>query len=733
MKKLIIPAILSLFCLSCIKEEAEQQNITPRGFSVTASIDGLTKVTVNQAGKTAWEEGDEIGVFIGGKVFKFILTDGAGEDKAVFSSDIDVRGKIMNGVAVYPYDESLALSGKQLTVKNPSTIKEGSRCFAPMAGKLLADGTYAFRNVAAILRLQYTNLPASAQYVKVTADKSIAGTFTLPDYETSNLEVPSTTSDRIIQADLPKIRPDYSAYVDIPVPSGTLSTIKAELYDSDGKVIDTHNTANKTFQAGVIKPLEAVTIPGDRMKVEWVWDNGNVPTFRSNIPAIDDNGNVYVSTSEGAIYKIDKDGKEQWRTVLPGVSGKVETNPSVEKDGSAIYYAAGRDKVGKIVALNPDGSIKWTFSDWPWGENQSHNFWQSMIGIGGDNLYVPVGSLNTVLTIRKADGTRVSYGAGNADGSRGNVSDPGSGCAVGLGGTVSYMTLYGGYTWDKKLLDNPADESVTWGKFALWGYRDLWPGWNDFGANSDHQGIIAAKKGPSTGEDIIISCAQESKCRIDVCCYPASLAIDNTLARHDDDRYKYLWRHQIGTNTDNAAAPAAQDQGGIVMGHENLVVIVPMKNRSGTADPKIGQGGLYSIWVGRYADGGGSSCWRVTVPQDVSGAAAIDNNGNVHFATNDSYFIVKPSTDDGGSYEVLAKINLRNLLLSSGLVGDCNYTGVWSSIKIAAGGKIYLNVNINSKRAVTCCFTYPGVTGPDPTSSWPQKGADQYNSCNQQI
>ena len=58
---------------------------------------------------------------------------------------------------------------------------------------------------------------------------------------------------------------------------------------------------------------------------------------------------------------------------------------------------------------------------------------------------------------------------------------------------------------------------------------------------------------------------------------------------------------------------------------------------------------------------------------------------------------------------------------------------VWSSIKIAAGGKIYLNVNINSKRAVTCCFTYPGVTGPDPTSSWPQKGADQYNSCNQQI
>ena len=95
--------------------------------------------------------------------------------------------------------------------------------------------------------------------------------------------------------------------------------------------------------------------------------------------------------------------------------------------------------------------------------------------------------------------------------------------------------------------------------------------------------------------------------------------------------------------------------------------------------------------------------------------------------------IVKPNTNAGGSYQVLAKVNLKNLLLAGGWVSSLSRTGVWSSVKIAKGGRIYLNVNLDNSRAATCCFTYPGVTGPDETSSWPQKGADQYNSCNQQL
>lgn len=731
MKKLLLLLLPALTCLSCAKEMMEKDASSQERFTVTASIEG-TKLSVDAAGKTFWDDGDEIGIFLNGKIVKCTLADGAGTATGVFSSDVDARGKTVNGVAVYPYDESLTLNGKKLTVMVPSSNKEGYCYPVPMAGKLQADGTYAFRNIAAIFRVKYTNLPSIANTVKVTASNTVSGTFTLNDYETSWLTLPSTTTGTVLWSYLPKRRPDNEAYVDFPMPVGTLSTLKVELLDVENKVIDTKTTSSKTFAAGTVKPMTAINIPGDRMKVEWVWDGGSLPTFRSNIPAIDDNGNVYVATNEGALYKLDNTGRIIWRTALSGMAGKVETSPSVEKDGSTIYMAGGQDNAGTLYALTPDGKIKWTFNDYPWVSIQpSRNYWQTFLGIGTDNLYVPVGTHCTMLAVKKSDGTRVSYGSGTLDGSRSGVDGPGAGCAVGLGGTVSFMSNGGAYTWSKALLDNPSSVNPTYGKFAPWGYRDCWPGWGSF--QHDKQGVVATKKGPTFNKDVIISCAQESKGRYDICCYPASFGTENTLTRHDDDQLKYYWRHQIGTNTADADAPAMQDQGGIVMGHENLVVIVPMKYRSGANNPKIGEGGLYSIWVGR-TDDGGTTCWRVTTGSNyVSGAAAVDNNGNVHFATDRYYYVVKPNTANGGSYEILNRIDLRNLLLASGYLSNFSYTGVWSSVKIAKGGKIYLNVNISSTRGVTCCFTYPGVTGPDETSSWPQKGADQYNSSTQQL
>ena len=560
MKKLYIILIPALFSLACTRElmETEAPEV---GFSITASISSGTKLSVDAAGKTTWDDGDEIGVFWGGEIVKFTLSEGAGTADGVFTCDKDLRAKSLDGAAVYPYNEASTLSDKKMTVVLPSQGSSGYSLPAPMAASAGSDGVYVFRNVAALLRIQYTNLPSMAEYVVLTADKAITGSFTLDNYLNSHLKLTSGTENNTVKAYLPVLRPDGAACVDIPIPEGTLSTIKAELYGVNGQLIDTQTTEGKTFTTGTLKPLEAVNISGDRMKLEWVWDGGgSLPTFRSNIPAIDDNGNVYVSTNEGALYKLDAEGRQLWRTPLPGVAGKVETSPSVEKDGSTVYMAGGQDGFGALCALNSDGSVKWTFEDWPWeGASASRNFWQSFIGVGSDYLYVPVGTLSTILTLDKTTGKRICYGTGKADGTKGGLNGPGSGCAIGLGGTVSYMTTYGAFSWSKNQLDNPTYQHVTYGGYALWGYQDLWPEWGAF--KYDKNGVIAAKKG-SSGEDIIISCAQESKGRYDVVCYPASFATANTLKRHDNDSFKYFWRHQIGTNTDNAAAPALQDQGG---------------------------------------------------------------------------------------------------------------------------------------------------------------------------
>ncbi|MBR1705737.1 MAG: PQQ-binding-like beta-propeller repeat protein [Bacteroidales bacterium] len=723
-KQAVVVAALSFLSLSCVKQVVEP---SPAGETITvrASIP-VSKVSVDAAGKTTWVRGDQIGIFLNGEVVQFSLIEGEGTADGVFVSEGELRGKTFDGVAVYPYEASATLDGSQVSVVLDAE--------PPMVGAVSADGTYVFRNVAALLRIRYTNLPSVAQSVRLTVPAIVSGTFTLEDYRTSVLEFEASGEESTLTVDLSQPRPSGTAWVDIPLPQGTLPSIRAELLDVEGKVLDTHvSTTPKTFTVGSVKPMEPIHIPGERMTVEWIWDKGSLPTFSGSFPAVDDNGNVYVATNEGALYKLDRNGELVWRTALPGVGGRVQTSPSVEKDGSAVYFAGGQDGSGVIYAIAADGSVKWKVEDFPWADTYTtRKFWQSIIGIGDRNLYVPVGTLCTLLTLDKETGERVSYGSGTTDGSRSNVGSPGSGCAIGLSGTVSFMSQAGAYTWKKALLDAPTASHSTYGMFVPWGFRDMWPGWGN--VKHDNNGVVATRM-PSTGENILISCAQESGGRFDVCCYPASFGLDYSLKQHDNAVTRYHWRHQIGTNSNNASSAALQDQGGIVIGPGNQFVIVPMKYRSGASDPKIGSGGLYSI---RISADEGTPAWRVTTPRSLSGAAAVDNNGNVHFADDTYYYIVHPAAD-GDSYEILARIHLRNLLMASGYMdfpvsaAGTAYTGVWSSVKIAEGGRIYLNVNCSSMRGVTCCFTYPGVTGPDKTSSWPQKGADQYNSCRQQL
>lgn len=734
MKKIFLLSVMALVAFSACTKEERFENEIQAGFTIKANIADVmdeSKISISNVGKNTWSDGDSIAVFFGGKAYKFVLADGAGSGEGLFACEKDLRGQTENGVAVYPYSSGVSLSGSQLSFNIPQTWAAESTP-APMAASKATSGNYSFRNVGAILRVQYTNLPSMADKLRLTASNDIYGKFTLSNAASSNMSIPSTKTKNVVTVTLPKVRKDGNAYVDIPVGAGSLSSIKAELLGVDGSVLNTTNsTATKTFTVGHVKPLTAINIPGNRMKVEWIWDAGSLPCFRSNVPAIDDNGNVYVTTNESALYKISNTGTLLWRTALNNIGGKVETSPSIEPDGSTVYFAGGQDGAGAIYALSGDGNIKWNFKDWP-SFPTGRNFWQSFIGVDSKNLYLAVGTMCIALTVDKASGARVSYGVGKTDGTQGNLNGPGAGVAIGKAGTVSVMSSGGAYTWKKSLLDNPTQTNATYGKFANWSYQDLWPGWGAF--HRDKPGVVAIKKGPTSGIDAIVSCAQEAKGRINVVCYPASFATSGAeLQRHDDNVYKYYWRHQIGSNTNDASAPADQDQGGIVIGHENLVVIVPMKYRAGTTAPNVTEAGLYTIWMGRTTDGG-TTCWRVRTGGDnVSGAAAVDNRGYVHFSTDGYYYIVKPNTANGGSYEIEAKINLRNLLLSSGLIGNIKYTGCWSSVKIAKNGKIYLNINLDSSRGITCCFTYPGVTGPDATSSWPQKGADQYNSSQQQL
>ena len=170
----------------------------------------------------------------------------------------------------------------------------------------------------------------------------------------------------------------------------------------------------------------------------------------------------------------------------------------------------------------------------------------------------------------------------------------------------------------------------------------------------------------------------------------------------------------------------------------------------------VGPGGVVAIWVDRTPDKssyrGATTSWRFNINTksyanadthsiesvaEVSGSPAVDNNGWVHVASRDRYHIF--SAESTGSYTIsyLSRVNWLDLLNASGYFSNTVATAnAWTSVKLGDDGRIYLNLCLTfegdaTSRGVVLCLTYPGVISPDPTSSWPQKGADARNSCRQ--
>jgi len=82
-------------------------------------------------------------------------------------------------------------------------------------------------------------------------------------------------------------------------------------------------------------------------------------------PAIGLDETIYIGSSDEHFYAVNQDGSEKWRYKT---TWTVISSPAVGNDGT-IYFGSGKlyndnpnpDDYPFIVALNPDGSIKWRF------------------------------------------------------------------------------------------------------------------------------------------------------------------------------------------------------------------------------------------------------------------------------------------------------------------------------------------------------------------------------------
>ena len=807
----LIAALLSgwsLLCLSCAKQEvAESADVVdesgeespapqPRtGMTVSVGIvqpEG-SKVEVTAAGKVTWSVGDHIAIFVNGEAKDFELISGAGSENAVFHCDDVEEGTLLDGVAVYPYKSDLTYNTTTgaLKVYIPAEQRADVSC-APMLGSISSVGAnkhFFFYNLSGIFEFTYNNVPPEAKMLKFTSSTyNINGVFTLssPSDRLTTATTATSGNSKVTTVDLPAARPDGTATVQVPVPAGTYENFTVALCKSDGTVIqdlpgmpNTQKSGSRiTAKANVLSPIKAINLP-EGVKIQWIWDNeGTLNAFAGNVPAIDAQGNVYVLPATGqTLYKLDANGQKQWSFSMDAAATSNLSSPSLEDDGSVVYVCD--HNAPSVYAVNASsGTPNWKQSTWP-AFLSSPKFERPIVAVGsGNNVYVAVtdASKGTLCTLSKSNGDQVSYAASESDGTvttnSGTTTPTGfrraSGIvAISAEDAVAFSTYQGTVVMKRSKLDNPGD-----GKFVQYCYNDLWPYWGDLYNVS--QGFVFGRKGPSTGKNVLVSCVQEGRnnpegiktgTRYDVYCSSVTEALACTAYRQedlpvDDSNWHAYWRYQFGGLEWNQGVAGNQDFGGIVLGHDDLQVLLPMKSNEGSGyetninSQPVSSAGIFCVWMDRNDSKAKSTpyCWRFNINTstyktaythsvesvaEVSGSPAVDNNGWVHVGSHDYYHIFSALKDSPYTITYKSKVNWVDLLNASGYFSkEATYADAITSAKIGDDGRIYFNLNVRfageaTDKGVVVCLTHPNVTGTDPTSSWPQKGADARNSCRQ--
>ncbi|GBG06093.1 hypothetical protein PAT3040_00595 [Paenibacillus agaridevorans] len=112
-------------------------------------------------------------------------------------------------------------------------------------------------------------------------------------------------------------------------------------------------------------------LPSSNGVERWAFETGGA--INSSSPAVGSDGTVYVGSTDGKLYAVDKKGQKKWEFET---GAAVYSSPAIGADGT-VYVGSGDN----LYAITPDGGLKWTF--------QAGGDIYSTAGIGADGtIYV---------------------------------------------------------------------------------------------------------------------------------------------------------------------------------------------------------------------------------------------------------------------------------------------------------------------------------------------------------
>ena len=271
MKK-VIYTLFATALAACTAESIPETPTTPESTVPTTErvsinvrlAEPATKAIINDSGSGAasfsWENGDEIGVVVGNKYYRFTLEGKTGEDTGTFTAELPSGSTIEDGAQIaYPYiadDYNESTNTFSLTYPTEYTSTKAGDFRHRWAGTLVKDGSNNFQaNLAhqtAILRITYANVPADATAIKITADKNLAGS---SKTITTNFTWHASTMDFYF-----------------PVPAETYSSFTIELYNGADAIGGTQRTLANTsmvLEAGKIYRTPTITLGPKKILVAY--------------------------------------------------------------------------------------------------------------------------------------------------------------------------------------------------------------------------------------------------------------------------------------------------------------------------------------------------------------------------------------------------------------------------------------------------------------------------------
>ena len=240
----LLCAAVLVCAASCQKESLKGDGLVP--VTISASLPD-TKVNIDGV-SPKWQSGDRIAVFTtDGTLCPAFSTSDSGSQSATFSGSKPDGSTL--GVAVYPYESAVSMSGSTVTISVPAE-QDGSAATAVMAAP--AGESFNFVNLLSVVKV---SVPSSLDIrrIEILRDSPASGNATL-NAGSMTLTVPSTGARSVAAVSSSA----FSGDVYISMLPGSSKKLDMVLTNGSGKMVLISKDLTSGATAGRIKNLGSV-------------------------------------------------------------------------------------------------------------------------------------------------------------------------------------------------------------------------------------------------------------------------------------------------------------------------------------------------------------------------------------------------------------------------------------------------------------------------------------------